>query len=175
MTDIAPGKPFPALTLKRLGGGELTLGKPSGDCDWQMVVVYRGLHCPICKSFLKQVQELETRYRELGVELVAISGDPEDKAKSFVEETGIELPVGYGLSIEDMHRLGLYVSDPRSPQETDRPFAEPGHFVINHEGNLQIVEVANAPFVRPDLQRLADGIEFVREKDYPVRGTRAAA
>ena len=33
-----------------------------------------------------------------------------------------------------MQALGLYVSTPRSPQETDRPFAEPGLFLINPDG-----------------------------------------
>ncbi|ETX16140.1 thioredoxin peroxidase [Roseivivax halodurans JCM 10272] len=175
MASIAPDQPFPELTLPRLGGGELALGTPSEGYDWQFVVVYRGLHCPICKDYLRQIETLKSRYHELGVEIVAVSADPEEKAQAFVDETGISIPVAYDLSIEDMHRLGLFVSDPRSPEETDRPFAEPGHFVINEHGKLQIVEIANAPFVRPDLQRLADGIEFVREKGYPVRGTRMAA
>ena len=33
-----------------------------------------------------------------------------------------------------MLALGLYVSEPRSEEETDRPFAEPGVFVINADG-----------------------------------------
>ena len=83
--------------------------------------------------------------------------------------------MAYGLGIDDMRRLGLYVSEPRSPQETDRPFAEPGLFVVNAQGNLQIAEASNAPFVRPDLELVAKGIAFIRENDYPVRGTKFAA
>jgi len=36
-------KPFPITSLKTLGGGEVTIGKPR-DGRWQLVVVYRGLH-----------------------------------------------------------------------------------------------------------------------------------
>ena len=34
-------------------------------------------------------------------------------------------------TVEQMQQLGVYISHPRSPQETDHPFAEPGLFVIN--------------------------------------------
>ena len=43
--------------------------------------------------------------------------------------------------------------------------------IVNAEGQLQIVEIANAPFVRPDLDTLLGGLGFVIEKNYPIRGT----
>ena len=70
-----------------------------------------------------------------------------------------------------MRQLGLYISEPRSPQETDRPFAEPGLFVINPEGKVQIVEISNAPFARADLAGILHGIKVIQERNYPVRGT----
>ena len=75
------------------------------------------------------------------------------------------------MSLEEMRRLGLYVSAPRSPQETDREFAEPAVFVINPEGRLQIIDISNAPFARPDLKALLKGLKFIQEKNYPVRST----
>ncbi len=65
----------------------------------------------------------------------------------------------------------LYTSEPRSPQETDRPFAEPGLFAINPEGKVQIIDISNAPFSRPDLAGILQGLKFVQEKQYPIRGT----
>jgi hypothetical protein len=70
-----------------------------------------------------------------------------------------------------MQTLGLYISDPRSEKETDHPFAEPEVFVINAEGEIQIIDISNAPFVRPELEALANGLSFIRENDYPIRGT----
>lgn len=139
-----------------------------------MVIVYRGKHCPLCAKYFRQLEDLLPRYRDMGVEVVAVSADQEGKARAFVEDTGTSVPVGYDLSVAQMNALGLYVSDPRSPQETDRPFAEPGLFVLRADGALQIVDISNAPFSRPDLEALANGIAFVREKDYPVRGTHVA-
>ncbi|UXX84217.1 peroxiredoxin-like family protein [Roseovarius pelagicus] len=171
MNTLDAGTNFPQQTVKRIGGGTMDLGTPQDGRDWQMVVVYRGLHCPICKKYLTRLEMLLSRYHENGIDVVTVSGDPQDKAQTMVDELGLTMPVGYDLSIAQMRALGLYISDPRSPQETDRPFAEPGLFVINANGDLHIVDVSNAPFSRPDLEGLAGGLEFIRNKDYPIRGT----
>ncbi|WP_147106324.1 redoxin domain-containing protein [Tateyamaria sp. syn59] len=175
MTALAAGSDFPKLDVAQLGGGTLTLGAPRGDHDWQLVVVYRGLHCPLCKKYLAQLQELESAFNAEGVDVVAVSGDPEDKAQAMVDEKELSLAMGYGLSVAQMVELGVYVSDPRSPQETDRPFPEPGLFVVNGDGAIRMVDVSNAPFLRPDLQAVLNGIKFIRANDYPIRGTHKAA
>lgn len=174
MTALAAGSTFPLTDVPQLGGGTLTLGAPRGGHDWQLVVVYRGLHCPLCKTYLARLQELEAEYNALGVDVVAVSGDPEAKAQAFAEEKELGIAIGYGLSVAQMRALGLYISDPRSPQETDQPFPEPGLFVINAAGKIQIVDVSNAPFARPDLASIAGGIKFIRGSDYPLRGMHAA-
>jgi len=174
MPTLKSGDTFPKQEVSRLGGGTMTLGSPEGGRDWQMVVVYRGLHCPLCKKYLGKLEELQARFHGLGVDVVAVSGDPEEKARAFADELGLTVPVGYGLTTDQMKALGVYISEPRGPQETDQPFPEPGVFVINGEGRLQIVDISNAPFSRPDLESLAGGLEFIRANDYPIRGTWAA-
>ncbi|WP_299557842.1 redoxin domain-containing protein [uncultured Sulfitobacter sp.] len=171
MSYLTAGQSFPKTDVALLGGGTLTLGTPRDGHDWQLVVVYRGLHCPICKKYLKALKPLEEKFNEIGVDVVTVSADPQEKAQAFADETELSLAVGYDLSLAQMDTLGVYVSDPRSPKETDRPFAEPAVFVINGEGNVQILDISNAPFARPDLESLLDGVKFVRDNDYPVRGT----
>ncbi|GAA4649730.1 hypothetical protein GCM10023116_20100 [Kistimonas scapharcae] len=85
----------------------------------------------------------------------------------------MSFPLAYGLSLEAMKTLCLYISVPRSEQETDHNFAEPGLFVVNEEGNIQVIDISNNPFVRPDLEALASGLEWIRnpENHYPIRGT----
>lgn len=175
MTGLVAGSAFPNQEVAQVGGGTLTLGAPRDGYDWQMVVVYRGLHCPLCKKYLVQLDEMMGTFNELGVDIVTVSGDPEDKAKAMIEEKGLGLTVGYGLSTAQMSAMGLYISDPRSPQETDRPFPEPGVFIINGKGNIQILDISNAPFARPDLESLANGVKFIRANDYPIRGTHKVA
>ncbi|NNK17472.1 MAG: AhpC/TSA family protein [Sulfitobacter sp.] len=175
MAGLVAGSMFPKQDVGVLGGDTLTLGVPKGGHDWQMVVVYRGLHCPLCKKYLAQLDEMVETFNGLGVDVVAVSGDPHAKAQAMVEEKELGLTVAFGLSIDQMRALGLYISEPRSAQETDRPFPEPGVFVINSEGTIQILDISNAPFARPDLESLANGIKFIRANDYPVRGTHQAA
>lgn len=171
MTDkLKSATRLPGITVPSLGGDKLTLGASMGDHDWQMVVIYRGAHCPICKAYLKGLEDVLPEFAKAGVGVVVVSGDPEERARSFTEDLGVSVPVGYDLSLEQMRQLGLYVSEPRSPQETDRPFPEPGLFVINADGQLQVVDISNAPFARPDLAALAKGLQFVRANDYPIRG-----
>ncbi|MGC1494261.1 MAG: redoxin domain-containing protein [Sulfitobacter sp.] len=175
MTTLEAGQAFPKTDVHQLGGDTMTLGVPGGGHDWQLVVVYRGLHCPLCKKYLAQLDQMTGDFHALGVDVVTVSGDPKEKAQSMVDEHDLKLPVGWGMTIEQMRGLGLYISDPRSPQETDRPFAEPGLFVINGEGNIQILDISNAPFARPDLASLLGGLKFVRANDYPIRGTHRSA
>jgi peroxiredoxin len=165
---LQAGATMPRLTLPKVGGGDIALG---GEGRWQMVVVYRGKHCPLCRRYLKTLDDLLEDFRSIGTEVVAVSGDPKEKAESEVSEEGWRFPVAYDLSPEEMRTLGLYISEPRSPQETDRLFPEPGLFVVNPKGKAHIIDVSNAPFARPDLQGVLNGLKFIRERDYPIRGT----
>ena len=168
------GERLPEIAVPRLGGAELRLGEPVDHHDWQIVVIYRGKHCPICKTYLTELERMAPEFAKSGVGIIAVSSDPEDRARSFTDEIGVSFPVGYDLTVDQMHRLGLYVSEPRSEKETDRPFAEPGVFVINAGGLIQVVDISNAPFARPDLAGLAKGLKFIRDNNYPIRGRLAA-
>ena len=168
-TKLAAGDALPALTIPRLGGGDIC---PATGGQWQLFVVYRGKHCPLCKTYLKTLDGLIEEFAEIGVSIAVASGDPVQKAAADVQEHGWRFPVGYGMSVDQMKALGLYISDPR-PQETDRPFAEPGLFLINPQGQLQIIDISNAPFARPDLNGILRGVKLIQERQYPIRGTLA--
>lgn len=168
---LTSGGILPALTLPLVGGGETTLGKPSKSGAWQVVIVYRGLHCPLCNKYLARLEELREGFAKANAELLAVSGDPLAKAQAIVANNGITFPVAYDLSIEGMHALGLYISDPRSPKETDQPFAEPATFAVNSDSLLHLIEISNTPFNRADLSELLETVEWVQENDYPIRGT----
>ncbi len=166
-TKMAAGAKFPAMRWQAVGGGEVS---PAAGSGWRALVVYRGRHCPICKSYLDTLESLRGEFGQAGIEVAAVSADTKEKAEAQAAECGWKFPIGWGLSVDEMRRLGLYVSDPRSPQETDRPFSEPGLFVLNPAGEAQIIDVSNAPFARPDLKALLKGVQFVMSKDYPIRG-----
>ncbi len=165
---IAAGAAFPAVAVPRLGGGEIA---PAAMQGWRLLVVYRGRHCPVCKPYLGTLEAAAPAFAEAGVQVMAVSADPAGKAAADVAEFGWTFPVGHDLSVEQMQALGLYVSDPRSAQETDRPFAEPGLFLVNPDGRVQVVAISNAPWARPDLAAIARGVKRIQEMNYPIRGT----
>lgn len=165
-----PGRPTPPMSFLSPDGEQIQLG---GKGRWQVAVVYRGAHCPLCRKYLATLDDLLDDFRGAGLEVIAISGDPRERAKKEASEENWQFPVACELSQDQMRQLGLYISEPRSAQETDRPFAEPGLFVTNPDGLLQIVDISNAPFARPDLQSLLNGLKFIQDKDYPIRGAAA--
>lgn len=61
MTSIklSAGEKFPQLKVKILGGGEIRLGEPQNGATWQMVVLYRGKHCPLCTKYLAKINEMK--------------------------------------------------------------------------------------------------------------------
>lgn len=166
---LHPGQPFTPVTFSQFGGGEYTFGEPG---SWQALFVIRGQHCPICKSYLGEIEQRREALAELGVSVAAVSADSEAQTRVTAEAASPNFPLLYGLDEATMMQLGLYVSEPRSATETDHRFAEPGLFVVNPDGVLHLVDIANAPFLRPDLDRLVGGLRYVIANDYPIRGTR---
>ena len=164
---LSAGGPIPEITLPTIDGGEAKIG---GIKDrWQMIIVYRGLHCPICKNYTAKIEALKDKFDELDTDILFVSGDNAEKAKNFADEVGLNRPVAYDLSVAQMRQLGLYISEPR-PTETDRPFPEPGLFVVNEKGQAHIVDISNAPFVRPEPELIIRGITHIKRNDYPIRG-----
>ncbi len=168
---LSSGGTLPPITLPLVGGGTVTLGKDNTGGRWLIVLVYRGLHCPICNKYLARLESLKEGFRAANADLLAMSADPEEKATEMVRRHGLSFPVAFGLAVDDMRRLGLYISHPRSPEETDRPFAEPATFALNSEGALQLIELSNTPFNRADLAELLDTVEWIQANNYPIRGT----
>ncbi len=172
---LTAGQAFPKIEVPLVSGGTLAIGSGNAVADkWQLVIIYRGKHCPICMRYLTQLESLKGEFEAVGLDVVAISGDGHEKAAAVTKDNALSFPVGYDLSIDQMTELGLYISDPRSPKETDQPFPEPGLFVIRPDNIIQIIDISNAPFARPELGAILRGVKFIRENDYPIRGTHAA-
>ncbi len=167
------GGAIPELTFPKVGGGSLSVG---GQRDaWTLFVVYRGKHCGRCKKYLGILENMKGEWEAAGFDIVVVSADTEEKAKADIAEFGWTFDVGYGLTEAQMSELGLYISDPLSPSETDRRFAEPGLFCVRPEGTNQIVAISNGPAARPELAELLDGMIFNIKNERPARGTADAA
>lgn len=165
---FAAGDPFPAMTWPKVGGGTVQLSTRPG---WRLLVVYRGKHCPLCRKYLRSLNELLSKFHDIGVDVTAVSADSREKAETEAREEGWHFSAAYDLSVDAMHQLGLYISEPTSPKETDRPFAEPALFVINPAGQTQVINVSNAPFARPELAVVVEGLRTAQKEHSPIHGT----
>lgn len=172
--SLIPNKPVPALALDVAGGGKITLAgeKPQ---RFTMVVFYRGLHCPICRRYLSELETQLPEFEKRGVAVVAASSDAQDRAEQAKSDWGLgNLRIAYGLSIEEARKWGLYVSRSKGATSTGvvEPdlFSEPGLFIVRPDGRLYWGTTSTMPFGRPHFNEILQSLDFVISKDYPARG-----
>ncbi len=173
---LSTGEPFPDLNLNLIDGQESLISKSSGEFTWKLLIVYRGKHCPLCTRYLIELNNILDDLNELDVDVIAVSADSKEKAMAHLAEINPRYDVAYGLTVEQMQKLGLYISGPRNGMNVDAPFAEPGLFVINERNQLQLIDISNVPFARPSLQSILNGLRFLREmtRSFPINGSYAA-
>lgn len=169
-SEIVPGQRAPHLVLPTTAGTLYSLHEARPE-RFTMVVAYRGLHSPECRTYLRRLHRLAPRYAERGVELVAFSMDGLQRARSA--QSGWDLPdltIGYGASEDVVCRWGLFLS--RSIQVGEPPrFCEPGLFLVRPDAVLHYASVQSMAFGRPDLELLLPSIDVLIEEDRPARGS----
>ncbi|MEM7056764.1 MAG: peroxiredoxin-like family protein [Pseudomonadota bacterium] len=165
-----PTKPAPALSVPLVQGGTWTLSEQS-DQSFTIVVFYRGKHCPICKTYMTEIDALIDQAAEQGIGVVAVSMDSEERARdTHAEIETTKLPIGYGLDEATARNWGLYISSARDGSTEPEVFSEPGLFVVQPDGVIFFAQVQSAPFTRPDFGKLLGGLKFSAENNYPARG-----
>ena len=168
---LKPGQPVPALDLPLTIEARFELEKQKPE-NFTMLVFYRGKHCPICRKYLTELGGKLDKFTDKGINVFAISMDsPERAAVSHEEWDTHDLPLAHSLSEDKAREFGLYISEKREGSEEPDVFSEPGLFVVKPDGTLHFAVVQNAPFTRPDLDDLLEGLMFTIEKNYPTRGT----
>ena len=169
-SKLIMGNFAPVLEVKTLDGNVWSLAQQT-PVSYTMVVFYRGAHCPLCEQYITELDQTLDAFKELGVSVIAISGDTQDKAEAFKAQTSIQtVPIGYGLTPDDMRRWGLYVSKGHFPQEPTL-FSEPAIFLVKPDGRLYLANIGTHPFSRISFDFLLKGLEYFIANNYPFRGT----
>lgn len=171
---LVPRQETPALAVDTLNHGPFDLAKDGAE-RFTLVVFYRGLHCPICGAYLKELERLTPEFAERGTKTIAISSDPRERAQAMAEKTGgSNLRYGYGLPLTVAREWGLSISTTRGVTsigiEEPALFAEPGVFLVRPDRSLYFASVQTMPFVRPHFAEMVKALDFVIAKDYPARG-----
>ena len=168
MVKPMPDTAAPKLEVQLAGGGTWSLADERPE-TLTMIVVYRGYHCPICKGYLGKLEAMLDRFESQGAAVIAVSMDPRDRAEKARDEWGLaRLRIGYGMDLDTALAWGLWITKAIKDTEPDL-FPEPGLFWVRPDGRLYLIDVANMPFARPDLDLLAERV--TRINAYPTRGT----
>ena len=148
---------------------QLSVQKPE---LFTMLIFYRGKHCPICRKYLEEIGSRMDEITGAGLSPFAIAMDDEKRAMVVDAEWKThDLPLVYGLSEDAARDWGLYISSKRDGSDEPDVFSEPGLFLIRPDMRLYFAQVQSAPFTRPAIDQLLQAMTFVREHDYPARGT----
>lgn len=172
---LIPRQKTPDLKLPTLDHGAFDLSTDGAERG-TVICFYRGLHCPICATYLKELERLTPEFAKRGVKTIAVSSDAEDRARAMAEKINANtLRFAYGLPLtEARENWGLYISTSRGLTsigiEEPALFSEPGLFMITPDQTLYYMSVQTMPFVRPHFSELLAALDFAIEKNYPARG-----
>ncbi|MEY3489142.1 MAG: hypothetical protein RL655_710 [Pseudomonadota bacterium] len=173
-TALIPRQEVPALDLPLTTGGRYVGGQSSGE-RFDLLVFYRGLHCPICAKYLLELERLGEEFQKRGVRIFAISSDEVSRAQEMATKVSAHhIQVAYGLDLAMARRWGLYISSSKGKTsiglEEPALFSEPGVFLIKPDRTLYYGSTQTMPFARPSFGDLLAAVDFSIQKDYPARG-----
>ena len=174
MSTIKPRTETPGLEFKTLDGNTWRLADQKPE-NFTMIVAYRGLHCPICKNYLRELDRLKEDFDKRGVEVVVVSSDEHERAAQAKQDWELEnLTVGYGLDLDKAREWGLFVSTSRGKTSAgiEEPplFNEPGLFLVRPDKTLYASNIVTMPFTRPRFKDVLGALDTIIERDYPARG-----
>lgn len=171
---LMPRQKTPDLELPLLGGGRFDLSRDEAKVG-TVICFYRGLHCPICATYLTELEKRTADFAERGVKTIAISADGQERTNDMAEKIEAKsLRFGYDMSLSKAKEWGLYISTSRGKTsigiEEPALFSEPGLFMVTPQQTLYYGSVQTMPFVRPHFSELVGALDFAIQNDYPARG-----
>lgn len=173
MIVLKPRQSVPALNVETLQG-QWSLSDQSPE-HFTMVVFYRGLHCPLCSKYLKELDKLASEFSGAGVSILALSSDDKERAQQAQTDWELNnINIGYGVSVEQAQTWGLHRSAGKGKTsigiEEPAEFSEPGLFLVRPDQTLYWSQVSTMPFARPHFREVLGALGFVVANDYPARG-----
>lgn len=169
MKNLKPKQEVPEFIVKTTKGITWDLREIQPD-NFTMVVFYRGIHCPVCKKYLEELNTKIDDFREKGINVICVSSNTKELAQKTAEKWKIDkLDIGYDFSVDEGRKWGLFISEGIKEAEPE-VFLEPALFLIKPDNTLYSASIQSMPFARPKFDDLLKSISFVLEEDYPARG-----
>ncbi len=171
---LMPRQKTPGLLVPTLSGNTFDLSAEKSERG-VVICFYRGLHCPICANYLKELEKQTPAFAERGVTTIAVSSDGKERTQAMASKIEANaLRFGYDLDLAKAREWGLYISTSRGTTsigiEEPALFSEPGLFLVTPEQTLYYGSVQTMPFVRPHFSELVGALDFAIKNNYPARG-----
>ena len=171
---MIPRQTVPSLAVPTLDHGRFDIATEAPERG-TIICFYRGFHCPICATYLGELEKQTPAFAGHGYATIAISADGAARARAMADKVGAaSLRIGHDLPLTVARDWGLYISTSRGATsigvEEPALFSEPGLFVVNRDRSLYYLAVQSMPFVRPGFRELVAALDFAIKRDYPARG-----
>jgi peroxiredoxin len=170
---LMPRRPAPELRLPTLAHGNFDLAADAPTL-FTLVCFYRGLHCPVCLKYLRDLESLIPEYVRRGTKVIAVSSDVHERVQQMANKVGPRLLSEHSLPLAVARKWGLYISSSRGRTsiniEEPPLFSEPRVFLVQQDRTLYYGGVQTMPFARPLFSELLQAIDIAVAKDYPARG-----
>jgi peroxiredoxin len=169
---VIPGNAMPAIDAQIVGGGRWALAEEKPQ-KLAMLAFYRGIFCPICRTWLNDLERLLPEFDKRGVSVIALSCDKKDAAAKSVADWGLKkLRVGCELDVEAARKAGLYISEgrginPGSGVKETVLFAEPAILLVKPGGELYAAWIQSAPYARVHLAEILTAVDNFIARDLP--------
>ena len=172
---LIPRTIVPNLLFPTLQHGDFNLSQHAKN-KFNLIVFYRGLHCPLCANYLTELSNLTEEFKKRDVKIIILSSDQKDRAQQMADKIKMnpQIVMGYDLKLIDAKKWGLYISAGRGKTsigiEEPTKFSEPGVFITREDQTLYYGSTQTMPFARPIFKDLLAAIDFAINKNYPARG-----
>ncbi|NKA16669.1 MAG: AhpC/TSA family protein [Alphaproteobacteria bacterium] len=172
---LIPRTIVPNLLFPTLQHGDFNLSQHAKN-KFNLIVFYRGLHCPLCANYLTELSNLTEEFKKRDVKIIILSSDQKDRAQQMADKIKMnpQIVMGYNLKLIDAKKWGLYISEGRGKTsigiEEPTKFSEPGVFITREDQTLYYGSTQTMPFARPIFKDLLAAIDFAINKNYPARG-----
>ena len=161
---VIPGDTMPAIDARLVGGGRWTLAGEQAE-KLALLAFYRGVFCPVCRTWLGDLDRLVPEFEQRGVSVIALSCDRKEGAEKSVKDWGIKkLRVGYSVGVDEARKAGLFISEgrginPATQQKEPVLFTEPAILAVLPDGILYAAWIQSQPYGRPHLAEILTAID----------------
>ena len=171
---LIPRQTTPALTVDTLAHGPFDLGAETPE-NFTLVTFYRGLHCPICANYLKDMERQVPEFEKRGVDFDrhqfghARTRREDGRKDRRAKYSGSATACPFRWRAPGACSFQLRAVKHRLASRSRHSFRS-RMFLIRPDRTLYYGSVQTMPFVRPHFSELVQALDFVLAKNYPARG-----